>query len=189
VRRYPPKLCSDHVSADHRTGHDRRGDCPGRQIPTKLVLYLTGAIIASAGAALVSVVFYLNLKSSAAVLCWLGEIGTLVMTRLMAFNLRCIGIQIMWSGWAELNRLARTSVAPKSQWGHEPCEARRIRAKGVCDWRASLPEGFAKLEGMGARWSDMVVPGVRSGTCARIGQALPAWVSRCVMPRKCQCLQ
>ena len=67
----PPRLCSDHVSADHRTGHDRRGDCPGRQTPTKPVLYLVGAITASAGAALVLVAFYLTLKSSAAVLRWL----------------------------------------------------------------------------------------------------------------------
>jgi len=37
----------------------------------------------------------------------LGEVGTLVMTRLMAFILLCIGIQIMWTGWAELNGLAR----------------------------------------------------------------------------------
>ena len=37
------------------------------------------------------------------VLGLLSEIGTLVMTRLMAFILLCIGIQIMWTGWAELN--------------------------------------------------------------------------------------
>jgi multiple antibiotic resistance protein len=28
-----------------------------------------------------------------------------VMVRLMAFILLCIGIQIMWTGWAELNGL------------------------------------------------------------------------------------
>jgi small neutral amino acid transporter SnatA (MarC family) len=39
----------------------------------------------------------------AAVLERLGEVGTLVMIRLMAFMLLCIGIQIMWTGWAELN--------------------------------------------------------------------------------------
>ena len=36
----------------------------------------------------------------------LGEVGTLVMTRLMAFILLCIGIEIIWTGWAELNGLA-----------------------------------------------------------------------------------
>jgi multiple antibiotic resistance protein len=30
-------------------------------------------------------------------------VGTLVMTRLLAFVLLCIGISIMWAGWAELN--------------------------------------------------------------------------------------
>jgi multiple antibiotic resistance protein len=36
----------------------------------------------------------------------LGPIGTLVMIRLVAFILLCIGIQIMWNGWAELTHLA-----------------------------------------------------------------------------------
>ena len=63
----------------------------------------TGALIAACGAALVSLVLYLIFKHSAAVLNWLGEIGTMVMIRLMAFILLCIGIQIMWNGWAELN--------------------------------------------------------------------------------------
>ena len=30
----------------------------------------------------------------------------MVMMRLMAFILLCIGIQIMWTGWAELNGIA-----------------------------------------------------------------------------------
>ena len=36
---------------------------------------------------------------------WLGEIGTMVMMRLIAFILLCIGVEIMWTGWAELNHL------------------------------------------------------------------------------------
>ena len=75
----------------------------GSQIPTTPVLYLAGAIVAAVGAALVSLVLYLIFRNSARVLAWLGEIGTLVMMRLMAFILLCIGIQIMWNGWAELN--------------------------------------------------------------------------------------
>ena len=59
----------------------------------------------AAGAALVSVILYLIFKNSAWVLERLGSIGTMVMTRLMAFILLCIGIQIMWTGWAELNGL------------------------------------------------------------------------------------
>jgi multiple antibiotic resistance protein len=75
----------------------------GAQIPTKPIQFLAGALIAAGGAALVSLVLYLIFKNSAAVLTWLGEIGTMVMMRLTAFILLCIGIQIMWTGWAELN--------------------------------------------------------------------------------------
>lgn len=75
----------------------------GAQIPSTPILYLAGAIVAAAGAALVSIVLYLIFRNSAKVLAWLGEVGMLVMTRLMAFILLCIGIQIMWNGWAELN--------------------------------------------------------------------------------------
>ena len=79
----------------------------GAQIPGRPAVYLAGALVAALGAFLVSVVLYFVLKNSAAVLAKLGEVGTLVMTRLMAFILLCIGIQIMWTGWAELNGLAR----------------------------------------------------------------------------------
>jgi multiple antibiotic resistance protein len=44
-------------------------------------------------------------RHSARLLKSLGEIGTLVMMRLVAFILLCIGIEIMWTGWAELNHL------------------------------------------------------------------------------------
>jgi multiple antibiotic resistance protein len=62
-----------------------------------------GVLVAVCGAALVSLTLYLIFGNSAAVLARLGRIGTLVMIRLMAFILICIGIQIMWTGWAELN--------------------------------------------------------------------------------------
>ena len=75
----------------------------GAQIPTTPVQYVAGAAVAAAGAALVALVLYLIFKHAAAVLEKLGEVGTLVMIRLMAFMLLCIGIQIMWTGWAELN--------------------------------------------------------------------------------------
>jgi multiple antibiotic resistance protein len=75
----------------------------GAQIPTTPILYLAGAVVAAAGAMLVSLPLYLIFRNSTAVVAWLGEVGMLVMTRLMAFILLCIGIQIMWYGWAELN--------------------------------------------------------------------------------------
>jgi multiple antibiotic resistance protein len=76
----------------------------GSQIPTTSMLsYLVNALAVAGGAALVSLVLYLLFKNAAAVLRRLGDIGTLVMMRLMAFILLCVGIQILWSGWAELH--------------------------------------------------------------------------------------
>jgi multiple antibiotic resistance protein len=75
----------------------------GAQIPSTPILFLAGVIVAAAGAALVALALYLIFRNSARVLAWLGEVGILVMMRLMAFMLLCIGIQIMWNGWAELN--------------------------------------------------------------------------------------
>ena len=60
-------------------------------------------MIAASGALLVSLALYLIFRNSTAVVAWLGEVGMLVLTRLMAFILLCIGLQIMWYGWAELN--------------------------------------------------------------------------------------
>jgi multiple antibiotic resistance protein len=75
----------------------------GADAPRSALLYLTNAVVAAAGAAIVSVCLYLIFKNSTRVLVWLGEIGTLVMMRFMAFILLCIGIQIMWTGWSDLN--------------------------------------------------------------------------------------
>lgn len=75
----------------------------GAQMPSTPILYLAGALVAAAGAALVSISLYWLFKNSAKVMDRLGEVGMLVMMRLMAFILLCIGIQIMWNGWAELN--------------------------------------------------------------------------------------
>ena len=75
----------------------------GADAPRSPLLYIAGAVVAAAGAAIVSVCLYLILKNSARVLMWLGDVGTLVMMRLMAFILLCIGIEIMWTGWADLN--------------------------------------------------------------------------------------
>ena len=75
----------------------------GANEPRSPLLYLAGAVVAAAGAAIVAVCLYLIFKNSTRVLNWLGDVGTLVMMRLMAFILLCIGIQIMWTGWAELN--------------------------------------------------------------------------------------
>nr|MBP6816625.1 MarC family protein [Burkholderiaceae bacterium] len=78
----------------------------GAQIPSEPRMYVLGVLVALCGAALVSASLYLIFKNSARVMNRLGRIGTMVMTRLVAFILLCIGIQIMWTGWAELNGIA-----------------------------------------------------------------------------------
>jgi len=75
----------------------------GAQMPSTPLLFIAGAAVAAGGAALVSLALYLLFANSARVVDQLGEVGMLVLTRLMAFILLCIGIEIMWTGWAELN--------------------------------------------------------------------------------------
>lgn len=75
----------------------------GAKIPVEPVKYALGVVVAVCGAALVSVALYYIFSNSVRVLARLGKVGTLVMIRLMAFILLCIGIEIMWTGWAELN--------------------------------------------------------------------------------------
>jgi multiple antibiotic resistance protein len=74
----------------------------GAQIPSNPVLFFAGAAAVGLGAAVVAVLLFLIFANAAAVLRRLGPIGTLVMMRLMAFILLCVGIQIMWTGFAEL---------------------------------------------------------------------------------------
>jgi multiple antibiotic resistance protein len=77
----------------------------GAQMPSTLLQYLAGATVAASGAALVAIVLYFVYKHSVAVMAKLGEVGMLVMMKLMAFMLLCIGLQIMWDGWSQLNAI------------------------------------------------------------------------------------
>jgi multiple antibiotic resistance protein len=77
----------------------------GATIPHSPVLFVAGVVVAMLGALLIALVLYLVFSKAAQVLGWLGEIGTMVMMRLIAFILLCIGVEIMWTGWAELNHL------------------------------------------------------------------------------------
>jgi multiple antibiotic resistance protein len=61
------------------------------------------ALAVTIGATLTVAVVYLVYRNASALMARLGEVGMLVMTRLLAFVLLCIGISIMWAGWAELN--------------------------------------------------------------------------------------
>ena len=79
----------------------------GASLPRQPTRYVIGAVMAIAGAALTVGVVYLVYRYSAGLMRRLGEVGTLVMIRMMGFILLCIGIEIMWTGWAELNGITR----------------------------------------------------------------------------------
>ena len=78
----------------------------GAKLPATPVLYLQGVVIAVIGAAITVGVVYLCYLHATRLLSRLGEVGTLVMMRMLAFILLCIGIEIMWTGWAALNHIA-----------------------------------------------------------------------------------
>lgn len=67
--------------------------------------YLTGVLVAVLGTAITATVIYLSYRYATRLLNRLGEIGTLVMMRFVAFILMCIGLQMMWTGWADLHAL------------------------------------------------------------------------------------
>lgn len=77
----------------------------GAGLPRQPALYVVGALVVLLGATLTVAVIYLVYRHAARLMARLGEVGTLVMTRLMAFLLLCLGIEILWTGWAELNGL------------------------------------------------------------------------------------
>jgi multiple antibiotic resistance protein len=78
----------------------------GAGLPRQPALFVANALAVTLGASLTVAVIYLVYRHAPALLARLGEVGTLVMTRLLAFVLLCIGISIMWAGWAELNGIA-----------------------------------------------------------------------------------
>jgi multiple antibiotic resistance protein len=77
----------------------------GVNLPSSPMLYLLGATVAAIGAAITVLVVYLCYRNAGRLLSRLGEIGAMVMMRLLAFILLCIGIGIMWTGWAALNHI------------------------------------------------------------------------------------
>jgi multiple antibiotic resistance protein len=79
----------------------------GAKIPSKPALYVVGAFVAVLGSAITAIIIYLVYRHSASLMKRLGDIGAMVMMRLVAFILLCIGIEIIWAGWLELNQLPR----------------------------------------------------------------------------------
>jgi multiple antibiotic resistance protein len=70
--------------------------------PADLLPGVTGGFI---GLMIVTLVIYLAYRYSTPLLNRLGETGAIVLTRLAAFILLCIGVDILWSGLSELIRL------------------------------------------------------------------------------------
>jgi len=78
----------------------------GAGLPRQPTLYIASAFVTMLGATLTVAAIYLVYRNASVLMAWLGEVGALVMTRLMAFVLLCIGIEIIWTGWAELHGIA-----------------------------------------------------------------------------------
>jgi multiple antibiotic resistance protein len=75
----------------------------GTQFPRGAMMFAAAVGVAMLGAAITAFVLYLTFKHAGTLLDRLGEIGTLVMMRMIAFLLLCIGIQFIFTGWAEFS--------------------------------------------------------------------------------------
>ena len=78
----------------------------GAHLPRSPLLYVRGAFVAILGTGLTALVIWYCYRHAPALLARLGDIGTMVMMRLFAFILLCIGIEFIWTGWAALNHIA-----------------------------------------------------------------------------------
>ena len=82
----------------------------GANTPARLVDWVMSIGSAALGSALTVLVVYLCYRSAHKIVNLLGRLGTMVLLRLSAFILLCIGIQIFWSGVTGL--LAETGLLP-----------------------------------------------------------------------------
>ncbi|HET7717264.1 MAG TPA: MarC family protein [Bauldia sp.] len=76
----------------------------GATRPEHGVAWVASSIGALVGLAIAALAVYLTYRYASRLLSRLGDTGTLVLTRLAAFLLLAIGIDILWSGLAELIR-------------------------------------------------------------------------------------
>jgi len=74
----------------------------GANTPARLVDWVMSIGSAALGSALTVLVVYLCYRSANKLVGLLGRLGTMVLLRLSAFILLCIGIQIFWSGFTGL---------------------------------------------------------------------------------------
>lgn len=74
----------------------------GTRFPHSPSHYVMGVIVAAIGAALTAAAVFLCYRYSVSLQKKLGEIGVIVVARMSAFILLCIGIEMVWGGWVEL---------------------------------------------------------------------------------------
>jgi len=85
----------------------------GANTPTRLLDWVISVGSAAFGAALTALVIFLCYNYAQKLVNLMGRLGTMVVLRLSAFILLCIGIQIFWSGMSALLAEAGISgVAP-----------------------------------------------------------------------------
>lgn len=79
----------------------------GTRFPHAPSHYVLGVIVAAIGAALVAASVFLCYRYAVRLQKKLGGTGVIVVARMSAFILLCIGIEMIWAGWVDLNHLVR----------------------------------------------------------------------------------
>lgn len=74
----------------------------GASTPTRLLDWVLSIGSAALGASLTALVIYLCYRYANRIVSLLGRLGTMIVLRLSAFILLCIGIEILWHGITDL---------------------------------------------------------------------------------------
>jgi len=82
----------------------------GANTPTRIVDWVISFGSAALGVALTALVIYLCYRYANRFVALLGSLGTMVLLRLSAFILMCIGIEILWHGIVDLLHEAGVAI-------------------------------------------------------------------------------
>jgi multiple antibiotic resistance protein len=82
----------------------------GANTPTRIVDWVISVGAAALGVAMTALVIYLCYRYANKVVSLLGTLGTMVLLRLSAFILMCIGIEILWLGVLDLLKDAGVAI-------------------------------------------------------------------------------
>jgi multiple antibiotic resistance protein len=82
----------------------------GANTPTRIVDWVVSVGAAALGVAMTALVIYLCYRYANKFVSLLGTLGTMVLLRLSAFILMCIGIEILWHGVVDLLRDAGIAI-------------------------------------------------------------------------------